>query len=104
MKQNPQATFGRVAPQVKQRTIEGDHKDLQHLRQSCRVTLERYVDVASLLSSHLSRLSPLSLDDLGRANLAVLKQKEDRSHQVYLNARDALLKHVLGRSERSDQI
>ncbi len=83
-------------------TLSPDHKTLQRLRQACRVALERYVDVASLCSGHLSRLTPLSLDDLGRANLALLKRKEDHAHQMYLNARDALSKYVLGQSECGD--
>jgi hypothetical protein len=61
--------------------------------------LERYIDVASLNSGHLSRLTPLSLDDLGRVNLALLKRKEDRAHQLYVEAREALLKYISGESE-----
>jgi hypothetical protein len=76
-----------------------DHKALLRLRQACRIALERYVDVASLNSGNLSRLTPLSVDDLGRANLALLKRKEERAHQVYLDARDALLKYVMEGTE-----
>lgn len=77
------------------RSVAPDQKTLQRLRLSCRVALERYIDVASLNSGHLSRVTPLSLDDLGRANLALLKRKEEKAHQAYLAARDALHKYVL---------
>ena len=79
--------------------LEPDYKVLQQLRQSCRITLERYVDVASHCSGHLSSLTPTSHDDLRRANLALLLQKEDKAHEAYLKAREALLKYVLGDGE-----
>jgi hypothetical protein len=90
MKQDPKATIDNLDQdgQVTGRTIA---QALQRLRRSCRVTLEAYMDAASLNSGQLLRLSPQSLDDLGRANLAVLKRKEDGAHQVYLSARDTLL-------------
>jgi hypothetical protein len=81
------------------RTVASDQKTLQRLRQSCRITLERYVDVASLNSGHLSRIAPFSLDDIGRANLTILRRKEDKAHQVYLDARDALLEYIFGERE-----
>ncbi len=95
MQQNVHDTIGSICPQVTERTVSPDHRILQRLRQACRVALERYVDVASLNSGNLSRLTPLSLDHLGRANQALLKRKEERAHQVYLDARDALLKYVM---------
>jgi hypothetical protein len=55
-----------------------DFKMLQRLRQSGRITLERYVDLASQAAGHLSRLTPGTVSDLGRANLALLQQREDR--------------------------
>jgi hypothetical protein len=76
-----------------------DYKVLQRLRQSCRVTLERYVDVVSQTTSHLAALTPGSFDPLGRANLALLKQKEDRAHEVYLKARVALINYIAGENE-----
>ncbi len=62
------------------------------------MTLERYIDVASLNSGNLSRVTPLSLDDLGRANLALLKRKEEKAHEAYVAARDALRKYILAGS------
>jgi hypothetical protein len=79
--------------------LEPDQKVLQRLRQSCRITLERYVDVTSHCSGHLLSLTPTSRDDLSRSNLALLLQKEDKAHEVYLKARAALLKYVLGDGE-----
>ena len=79
--------------------LDLDYKVLQRLRQSCRITLERYVDVASHCSGHLSSLTPGSPNDLRRANLALLRQKEDKAHEAYLKARAALLKYVLGEGE-----
>ena len=76
------------------RMIGPGQKALQRLRQSCRLTLERYTDVASLNAGHLCQLTPLSLDDLGRIKLTILKRREDQAHQVYLEAREALLKYV----------
>ena len=79
--------------------LEPDYKVLQRLRQSCRITLERYVDVASHCSGYLASLTPGSPNDLKRANLALLQQKEDQAHESYLRARTALLKYVLGEAE-----
>jgi hypothetical protein len=76
--------------------LEADLKVLQRLRQSCRITLERFVDLASHASGHLSGLTPGTVTDLGRANLALLRQKEDRAHETYVKARVALLKYILG--------
>lgn len=79
--------------------LEPDYKVLQRLRQSCRITLERYVDVAGHCSGYLASLTPDSPNDLKRANLALLQQKEDQAHESYLRARTALLKYVLGAVE-----
>lgn len=81
------------------RRVDTDQKTLQRLRQSCRLLLERYIDVASLNSGNLSRVTPHSLDDLGRANLALLKRKEEKAHEAYMAAREALLNYVLGAGE-----
>jgi hypothetical protein len=75
--------------------LEPDYKVLRRLRQSCRITLERYVDVAGHCSGHLSSLTPTSRNHLRQANLALLLRKEDKAHEVYLKAREALLKYVL---------
>jgi hypothetical protein len=74
-----------------------DPKVLQRLRQSCRVTLERYTDLASQSSDCLSRLTPASFDPLGRTNLTLLQQKENKAHEAYLKARAALSEYILGR-------
>jgi hypothetical protein len=76
-----------------------DYKILQRLRQSCRVSFERYVDVASQTAGHLATLTPGSFDPLKRANLVLLKQKEDRAHEVYLKASAALFNYILGEDE-----
>jgi hypothetical protein len=75
--------------------VENDFKTLQRLRQACRTALERYVDVASHSSGQLARLTPGSVDKLGRINLALLRQKESKAHQAYMDARAALLEFVL---------
>jgi hypothetical protein len=95
MQQSAQVLAGSNDVQMLARSVAPDQKALQRLRQSCRVALERYIDVASLNSGNLSRVTPLSLDDLGRANLALLKRKEEKAHEAYLAARDALQKYVL---------
>jgi hypothetical protein len=84
------------------KTLQPEAKILQRLRQSARITLELYVDVASHTSGYLSRLTPGSADGLSRANLALLQQKENKAYEACLKARDALLKYVLGESESND--
>jgi hypothetical protein len=79
-----------------------DAKDLQRLRQSCRATLERYVDLAFQTSGHLTRLTPGSVDRIGRANLVLLSQKEEQALKVYLRARSVLLQCVIGENATSD--
>ena|SRR5579863_3473334 len=81
-----------------------DHKTLQRLRQSCRITLERYIDLAGQRSGHLATLTPGAFDPVIRVSLAVLKQKEDRAHEVYLKAREALLAHVMGEAETGNPV
>jgi hypothetical protein len=98
MGQNAQAVAA-GAEQMPQPALAPDPKVLQRLRQSCRVMLERYIDIASLNSGNLSRVTPLSLDELGRTNLALLKRKEDKAHEAYLAARDALQKYILGENQ-----
>jgi hypothetical protein len=80
---------------IAHRHLEADFKVLQRLRQACRITLERFVDVANHASGHLSGLTRGTVTDLGRANLALLRQKEDKAHAAYLKARIALLEYVL---------
>lgn len=82
-----------------QKASAPDYKVLQRLRQSCRVTLERYIDVASHTAGQLAMLTPGSFDSLQRANLALLKQKESRAHEAYLKSRAALLDYVLAEDE-----
>jgi len=98
MQQSAQVLAGSDDVPMLARSVAQDHKTLQRLRLSCRVTLERYIDVASLNSGNLSRVTPLSLDDLGRANLALLKRKEEKAHEAYVAARDALRKYILAGS------
>jgi len=90
--------YNTIHPATGQR-LGPDFKTLQRLRQSCRLTLERYVDLASHASGHLARLTPGTINELGRANLALLQQREDKAHETYLKARAALLKYVTGEGE-----
>jgi len=85
-----------MSPRTTDKSVPTDYKTLQRLRHSCRLTLERYVDLASQSSGQLATMSPDSFDPLRRANLNLLKQKEDRAHEVYLRSRTALLNYVLG--------
>jgi hypothetical protein len=74
-----------------------DFKELQRLRNSCRLALERYVDVASEASGQIIRLSPAAVDDpltLLRVNL--LRQKEQKALGAYESAKGKLLEFVLG--------
>jgi hypothetical protein len=102
MAQNAQVLAGSNDLQLAAPRVAPDPKTLQRLRQSCRLLLERYIDVASLNSGNLSRQTPHSLDELGRANLALLKRKEDKAYEAYLAAREALLSYILGERELSD--
>lgn len=74
---------------------EPNFKALLRLRQACRGALERYIDVASHCSGQLARLAPGSVDQIGRANLVLLRQKEQKAHQAYLDARNKLVEFVL---------
>jgi hypothetical protein len=96
MQQNPLTPFDPRFSPLAAGINSPDHRTLQRLRQACRIALERYVDVASLNSGNLLRLTPHSVDNLGRANLALLKRREEKAHQAYLEARDALLNYVCG--------
>lgn len=78
---------------------ESDLQVLQRLRQSCRRALERYVDAASHSSGQLMRVSSGGVDQLGRINLARLRQTEQQAHESYLEAREALLEFVLAGSQ-----
>jgi len=79
-----------------------DYKTLQRLRTSCRLTLERYIDIAGQSSGHLASLTPGAFDPLRRANHALLKQKEDRAHEAYLKARAALLDYLSVEDESAE--
>lgn len=74
-----------------------DPKVLQRLRQSCRVTLERYVDLAGQSLDCLSRLTPASSDRVGGTNLMLLHQKEIKAHEAYLKARATLSEYIHGK-------
>jgi hypothetical protein len=84
------------------KTATPDYKTLQRLRTSCRVMLERYIDVTGQSSGNLASLTPGFVDPVRRANLALLKQKEDRAHDVYLKARTALLDYLCVEDEAVD--
>lgn len=92
-----QTTTDQVMPSA---PVESSFKALQRLRRACRIALEHYVDIASLSSGELARLNPGAIDQLSRTNLALLRQKEQRAHEAYLDARERLLEFVLagGRS------
>ncbi len=96
---NQDFTSENAAPYANGKGVSSDYKTLQRLRQSCRVTLERYMDVAGQSSGHLATLTPEFFEPLRRANLALLKQKEDKAHEVYSKARAALLSYILGEAE-----
>ena len=74
--------------------LDYDFKVLQRLRNSCRITLERYIDVASHCSGQLFRLTPGSIHDLTRANVALLQKKEEDARQAYVKAKSALLEYL----------
>ena len=76
--------------------VASDYKTLERLRQSCRVSLERYTDVAGQSTGHLVTVPPGSFDPLRRANLALLKQREEKAHEAYVKARAALMDFLLG--------
>ena len=65
-------------------------KELQRLRQSCRLALERYLDLASRESGRLTSLTPKSISQIDRANLLLLSQKEEAAHRTYRAAKAAL--------------
>lgn len=71
-------------------------KELQRLRQSCRLALERYLDLASHESGKLTTFTPESISNLDRVNLLLLSQKEKAAHQSYHRAKAALLSYLEG--------
>jgi hypothetical protein len=88
---NPQTTTDhRISPDA----VAGP-KELLRLRRGCRLALESYVDVASHGSGELGRLTPGHVDQLNRIKLPLLRQKEERAHEAYLDARAKLLEFVL---------
>lgn len=75
--------------------IDPDPKVLQRLRQSCRVSFERYVDLASRSLAQLC-LNSASCDPLERLNQGLLHRKENKAHDAYLKARSELVAYVFG--------
>ncbi len=71
-------------------------KELQRLRQSCRLALERYLDLASHENGRLTTFTPESISSLDRVNLLLLSQKEKAAHQNYHRAKAALLTYLEG--------
>lgn len=74
----------------------GDFKDLQRLRQACRVAFERYVDTISEGSGELVRVRPGSVDQLARVNLAILERREQVALDNYTRAKANLMKFLTG--------
>lgn len=73
-----------------------DPKQLTRLRQSHRLTFERYLDIASRLCGRLATLTPESISELDRANLLAARRKEAVAHEAYLKARSALAAYLDG--------
>ena len=71
-----------------------DQKQLGRLRQSHRLTFERYLDIATRICGRLASLTPESISDLDRANLQAIRRKEAAAHESYLRARAALLEYL----------
>jgi len=71
-------------------------KELQRLRQSGRLALERYLDLASHESGKLTTFTPESISSLDRVNLLLLSQKEKSAHQHYHRTKAALLAYLDG--------
>lgn len=69
-------------------------KELLRLRQSFRIALERYMDVASYESGRLTTLTPESISEIDRANLLLLSQKGKVAQQTYCKARAALISYL----------
>lgn len=74
---------------------QADFKQLQRLRQACRLAFERFVDIASHGSGELIRLSPANINQVSRLNVALLQQKEQKAYEAYLRARTNLMEFVL---------
>jgi hypothetical protein len=80
------------------RPATADHsndKQLHRLRRACRLSLERYIDEASLYTGHLLSMNPGSLSGLSRLNLARLSQRQELAHATYVRARQALASAVM---------
>ena len=73
-----------------------DQKQLGRLRQSHRLTFERYLDITTRICGRLGTLTPESMSDLDRANLQAGKRKEAAAREAYLKARCALMRYLEG--------
>jgi hypothetical protein len=69
-------------------------KELQRLRQACRLALERYVDLASDENGRLVRLRPESISELDRLNIMRLSRKESAAREAYSKAKAALVAYL----------
>jgi len=69
-------------------------KELLRLRQSFRIALEKYLDIASHESGRLTCLTPESISEIDRANLILLSQKGKAAHHTYHRARTALISYL----------
>lgn len=73
-----------------------DPKQLVRLRQSHRLTFERYLDIATRTCGRLATLTPETLSDIDRANLIAGTRKEAAAHEAYLKAKTTLTRYLLG--------
>ncbi len=69
-------------------------KELLRLRQSFRIALEKYLDIASHESGRLTSLTPEAISEIDRANLMLLSQKGKAAHLTYSRARTALIAYL----------
>lgn len=69
-------------------------KELQRLRQTCRLALERYMDVASDATGRLTSLRPEALSPIDSVNIARLARKEAAAHEAYEKAKQSLVAYL----------
>lgn len=69
-------------------------KELHRLRQSCRLALERYLDLANYGTGRLLTFTPESISGLDRMNVLLLSQKEKAARETYERAKAALMSYL----------
>jgi hypothetical protein len=96
-----QPTSGAAIDRFDSKSSETSFKDLQRLRQACRIAFERYFDIASHGSGELLRLGAAAGDPVARINVRLLQRKERKAYDAYVVAKANLMEYLFGHEEES---